>query len=421
MPRGRQMAGSHPARGRRHRASSSAFRLWNVQLCTALPVTSHVPSFHYDCHGWDACRPLRPAVSLQTRDHVRHNTHMPQSAKKDISAQRQLEKESKRARGALSCAECRRLKLKCDKTVPCSSCKRRGCSAICPNGSLITGQGTRFVLADTEKLHHKVAAMSDRILHLEDALAVIQSTVTTEPHPLLTRELLKIKSSIELHSANEGEDEKALSDSEYIDAFGTLAIREDGAATFYGRRSTQSEIAAMSDRIRHLEDALTAAMLQSTVTNEPRPLLKIKSNIQIHPAMLIDRIRHLEDALAMLQSTVTDEQHPLLTRELLRIKSRVQLSSAAEGEDEQPLDEYTDAFGKLAVPDDGAATFHDRSVDPESESLLVGNVLRRSRAPSPHSDPQGMASIAAALGPSVLWRQEGPGTMGGGTPFLVVT
>jgi hypothetical protein len=79
--------------------------------------------------------------------------------------------------GALSCAECRRqaihlialstlltilysLKLKCDKTVPCSrsvpsffhfkpssnffSCKRRGCSAICPNGSLITGQGTRY-------------------------------------------------------------------------------------------------------------------------------------------------------------------------------------------------------------------------------------------------------------------------------------
>jgi len=28
-----------------------------------------------------------------------------------------------------------RLKLKCDKSVPCSSCTRRGCPSICPNGT----------------------------------------------------------------------------------------------------------------------------------------------------------------------------------------------------------------------------------------------------------------------------------------------
>ncbi|KAJ7120976.1 fungal-specific transcription factor domain-containing protein [Mycena epipterygia] len=187
---------------------------------------------------------------------------MPQAVKKDISSQRAQEKESKRARGALSCAECRRLKLKCDKTVPCSSCKRRGCSAICPNGSLITGQGTRFVLADTEKLHSKIATMSDRIRQLEDALSILQSTVTNEAHPLLDRDLLKIKSSIELHSAVEGADDGAHLNGggggggeggsnseeweEYIDAFGTLAIREDGAATFYGR-SAGSESLLMGE------------------------------------------------------------------------------------------------------------------------------------------------------------------------------
>jgi len=77
---------------------------------------------------------------------------MPQAARKDVAAQRAQDKESKRARGAMSCAECRRwvfsstlsqsihpilcfarLKLKCDKTVPCSSCKRRGCAQICMN------------------------------------------------------------------------------------------------------------------------------------------------------------------------------------------------------------------------------------------------------------------------------------------------
>ncbi|RDB28185.1 putative transcriptional regulatory protein C1F7.11c [Hypsizygus marmoreus] len=165
----------------------------------------------------------------------------PQPTRKDATSQRAQDKESKRARGALSCAECRRLKLKCDKTVPCSSCKRRGCSAICPNGSLITGQGTRFVLADTEKLHQKIGVMSDRIRQLEDALAILQSTQTRDPHPLLDRELLKIKSSIELHSAVEGEEgsssqpQEDIEESQYIDAFGTLAIRDDGAATFYGR------------------------------------------------------------------------------------------------------------------------------------------------------------------------------------------
>nr|GAT43300.1 predicted protein [Mycena chlorophos] len=170
---------------------------------------------------------------------------MPQAAKKEISAQRQADKESKRARGALSCAECRRLKL---------NCKRRGCAAICPNGSLITGQGTRFVLADTEKLHQKIATMSDRIRHLEDALAVLQSTVSTDQHPLLTRELLKIKSSIELHAAIDDVDgdtsaivpegDEQDNPEEYIDAFGTLAIREDGAATFYGRSAGSESLLA---------------------------------------------------------------------------------------------------------------------------------------------------------------------------------
>ncbi|TBU21266.1 hypothetical protein BD311DRAFT_812472 [Dichomitus squalens] len=170
---------------------------------------------------------------------------------------RSQEQELKRARGAISCAECRRLKLKCDKTVPCSSCKRRGCASICPNGSLTTGQGTRFILADTDRLHRKIAEMSDRIRQLEDGLAILQSSVTREPHPLLANDLLKIKSGLELHAASElelqrereglsgtgrgggggggGGEEEEEEEPAYIDAFGTLAVRDDGAATFYGR------------------------------------------------------------------------------------------------------------------------------------------------------------------------------------------
>lgn len=88
--------------------------------------------------------------------------------------------------------------------------------------------------------------MSDRIRQLEDAVAILQSTLSNEPHPLLSRELLKIKSSIELHAAV---DEEVVAQSRkqepeeegVIDAFGTLAIRDDGAATFYGR-SAGSEV-----------------------------------------------------------------------------------------------------------------------------------------------------------------------------------
>ncbi|EIN09837.1 hypothetical protein PUNSTDRAFT_125868 [Punctularia strigosozonata HHB-11173 SS5] len=94
------------------------------------------------------------------------------------------ETERKRARGALSCAECRRLKLKCDK-------------------------------ADTDRLHRKISEMSERIRQLEDALSLSHATSYSvassssvppprEPHPLLTEDLLKVKSTIDLHSASSG-------------------------------------------------------------------------------------------------------------------------------------------------------------------------------------------------------------------------
>lgn len=94
---------------------------------------------------------------------------MPQSSRASRHTderERVSEQESKRNRGAISCAECRRLKLKCDKTVPCSSCTRRGCASICPNGSLTTGQGTRYVVLFNMP--------SDDIEHLRDSYWQIQ-------------------------------------------------------------------------------------------------------------------------------------------------------------------------------------------------------------------------------------------------------
>ncbi|ODN75930.1 hypothetical protein L202_05915 [Cryptococcus amylolentus CBS 6039] len=38
-------------------------------------------------------------------------------------------------------SECRRLKLKCDREVPCSNCVRRGCRELCPDGTKETRRG----------------------------------------------------------------------------------------------------------------------------------------------------------------------------------------------------------------------------------------------------------------------------------------
>ncbi|KAL5480242.1 hypothetical protein ACEPAI_1512 [Sanghuangporus weigelae] len=104
--------------------------------------------------------------------------------------------EVKRSKGQIACAECRRLKLRCDKNDPCSSCIRRGCRVICPNGVLPSGQGSRFILSDTDELHTKIIEMSNRIRQLEDALANLQATVSRDPHPLLEPDLLAIKHSL---------------------------------------------------------------------------------------------------------------------------------------------------------------------------------------------------------------------------------
>ncbi|KAI0770290.1 hypothetical protein C8Q74DRAFT_1274551 [Fomes fomentarius] len=93
----------------------------------------------------------------------------------------------------LSCGECRRLKLKCDRVFPCQSCCKRGCAEICPDGSLTGGKGSRFILANTEQLHDKIKSMSLRIRELEDALGELQTG-----HPLLREDLLLIKKSADL-------------------------------------------------------------------------------------------------------------------------------------------------------------------------------------------------------------------------------
>ncbi|WWC67436.1 uncharacterized protein I206_101344 [Kwoniella pini CBS 10737] len=63
----------------------------------------------------------------------------------------------------LSCAECRRLKLKCDREVPCSNCIRRKCSELCPDGV----KETRKQVFDIKAAE----SLQKRLLTLESLLA----------------------------------------------------------------------------------------------------------------------------------------------------------------------------------------------------------------------------------------------------------
>ena len=93
---------------------------------------------------------------------------------------------------------------------------------------------SRFVLADTEQLHRKIAEMSERIRQLEDALAIFQAGISTERHPLLRDELLTIKFGPEVRRTVDDEyTRNALSQS--IDALGTLTIGEHGETKYIGR------------------------------------------------------------------------------------------------------------------------------------------------------------------------------------------
>ncbi|KAH8093729.1 fungal-specific transcription factor domain-containing protein [Cristinia sonorae] len=150
----------------------------------------------------------------------------------------------KRKRGAtrLSCAECRRLKLRCDRAIPCGSCLKRGCAQICPDGALTTGKGNRsnrFVLASTQDLHEKISELSNRVRDLEDGLRASHAQHSKDTHPLLSDDLLRIKAPIQregLHINGDGTHDGQAAD--VVDSFGSLKISDTGLTNYYGQATS---------------------------------------------------------------------------------------------------------------------------------------------------------------------------------------
>ncbi|EKM81959.1 hypothetical protein AGABI1DRAFT_112143 [Agaricus bisporus var. burnettii JB137-S8] len=205
----------------------------------------------------------------------------------DLPSDSQIKKRRKGAT-RLSCAECRRLKLRCDRQVPCGSCVKRGCGAICPDGSLTTGQGNRFVLASTQELHEKISELANRVRDLEDGLRSSHSQLSNDTHPLLSEDLLKIKAPLQREPASlrnsatltSKEDEH---NPDVVDAFGSLAINLSGKSRYYGHIAN-SVYFLQNEEEEEEQDEITAS-LQSVLPSE---ILKMAATMPISNIALGD-------------------------------------------------------------------------------------------------------------------------------------
>ncbi|KAJ7212964.1 hypothetical protein GGX14DRAFT_445819 [Mycena pura] len=119
-----------------------------------------------------------------------------------------------------SCAECHRLKLKCDKKIPCGSCVRRGCDSICPSGTLRSiGRGKRSVMSDVPELTSIISEMGERIRQLEQAVASTHDGARSSHHPLLSQPHRQPAPSTPAQNA---------------DALGSFSVNVAGDAVYFG-------------------------------------------------------------------------------------------------------------------------------------------------------------------------------------------
>ena len=99
--------------------------------------------------------------------------------------------------------------------------------------------------------------MSDRIRQLENALALLQSSISSAKHPLLQDELLLIKHGPAKHLPGDP-DIPGDSFVEAVDAFGTLTIGDRGESRYFGPSAgSEVRISAASSLDKGAPNSLT--------------------------------------------------------------------------------------------------------------------------------------------------------------------
>ncbi|KAI0273975.1 fungal-specific transcription factor domain-containing protein [Russula aff. rugulosa BPL654] len=145
----------------------------------------------------------------------------------------------KPGRVPVSCAECRRLKLRCDRKVPCDTCTKRGCAATCPNGTHPTRRSNPDSVSAHVKQQHaaQIERLTRRIRELEQGLDDVYSTISDEKH-LLLRDESVLASGPSTPGFRTGTNTSIHDPTAYPDDiikhFSTLNIGPRGVSCFYG-------------------------------------------------------------------------------------------------------------------------------------------------------------------------------------------
>jgi len=131
-------------------------------------------------------------------------------------------------------------------------------------------------------LHEKIHELANRVRELEDALRADHSRLTTEQHPLLAEELLKIKTPLQREpSANNGnfkpEEEN---NPDVVDAFGSLSISLSGKAKYFGQIAN-SWVCPMLFRSRSTPDSLSKAISAGLLGSHSMPFAPILTRCHV--------------------------------------------------------------------------------------------------------------------------------------------
>lgn len=114
---------------------------------------------------------------------------------------------------------------------------------ICVEASGLTSL-FRYALADGSQLRARMSEMGSRIRQLEDALAIFQSAISSEPHPLLRDELLTINFGTDHSEDSALNHEDSRDENDTVDALGILTIGDRGSK-YYGP-SAGTEVCQLS-------------------------------------------------------------------------------------------------------------------------------------------------------------------------------
>ncbi|KAF8585895.1 hypothetical protein K439DRAFT_1016836 [Ramaria rubella] len=131
-----------------------------------------------------------------------------------------------------ACAECRRLKLRCDRKFPCQACIRRGCHALCPDKCFTDEATPSSLKASSLRNREEIQSLKDRVALLEEALLVANPS-----HPLLTHRDSPVSTRSSPFDSSSSTNGHEASLEETIDIFGALSMGENGSLVYHGATS----------------------------------------------------------------------------------------------------------------------------------------------------------------------------------------